>query len=198
MDSILRVPLNVSLTQEQRLRELQRGFTQVCNALALLVHKTRVGNAFCLVLRAGRFVYQHPLDRFNLKRLGIKPLVCSADSCPVYFDCYRLSVKAGHLPMFALGRHMRFLLALRPQDEALCRDQKLREVLLARRREGICEIAFLLSGASVLQDSGHERISQTSARGAIGDGDIDAYAYAGAVAGGTGEIPKYIKVEEVQ
>ncbi|WP_281631040.1 hypothetical protein [Diaphorobacter sp. LR2014-1] len=41
MDSILRIPLNASPEQAQRLQDLQRGFAQLCNALAPLVQSTR-------------------------------------------------------------------------------------------------------------------------------------------------------------
>ena len=205
MDSILRIPLNASPEQAQRLQELQRGFAQVCNALAPLVQQTRVWNRVALhhltyrqlreqfpemgsqmvcnaiysVSRTARLVFQHPQSPFNLARLGSKPLpvLRFADSCPVYFDRHTLSLKAGQLSMFTLDGRMRFQLALAAQDEARFHAQKLREIVLSRRRDGVYELAFMLAGDQV--------------------GGKDARQH-DTSAGTTGEIPEYIVVEEVQ
>lgn len=249
MNTLLHVPLKADAAQVQRLQDLQKGFARVCNALAPLVQQTRVWNRVALhhmayrqlraqfpemgsqmvcnaiysVSRAGRLVYQHPLSRFNLERLGSKPLPLMrfADSCPVYFDRHTLSVKAGQLSMFTLDGRMRFQLALGAQDEARFHTQKLREVLLTRRRDGIYELAFLLSGVQPGDAgpprAGHEGASQAGADGdedtgsganasanadanadANGAADADTTDAADGGAGGTGEIPEYIKVEEVQ
>ena len=243
MNTLLHVPLKADAAQVQRLQDLQKGFARVCNALAPLVQQTRVWNRVALhhmayrqlreqfpemgsqmvcnaiysVSRAGRLVYQHPLSRFNLERLGSKPLPLMrfADSCPVYFDRHTLSVKGGQLSMFTLDGRMRFQLALGPQDEARFHTQKLREVLLTRRRDGIYELAFLLSGvqpggagapgaghegalhAGGDGDSGANASANTDGNGAA-DADTDTTATADGGAVGTGEIPEYIKVEEVQ
>ena len=240
MNTLLHIPLNADAAQVQRLQDLQQGFARVCNALAPLVQQTRVWNRVALhhlayrqlraqfpemgsqmvcnaiysVSRAGRLVYQHPLSRFNLERLGTKPLPLMrfADSCPVYFDRHTLSVKAGQLSMFTLDGRMRFQLALGPQDEARFHTQKLREVLLTRRRDGIYELAFLLSGVQ----AGDAGAPGAAHAGVDGEGDIGSDAGANAAAntaananananpsadgdaGGTGEIPEYIKVEEVE
>ena len=172
MNSMLRIPLNTSPEQAQRLQALQSGFAQVCNALAPMVQQTRVWNRVALhhlayrqlreqfpemgsqmvcnaiysVSRTSRLVFQNPGSPFSLARLGDKPLplLRFADSCPVYFDRHTLSLKAGQLSMFTLDGRMRFQLALGPQDEANFHAHKLREIVLSRRPDGVYELSFLL------------------------------------------------------
>ena len=173
MKSVLRISLNTSPEQAQRLQALQSGFAQVCNALAPLVQQTRVWNRVALhhlayrqlreqfpemgsqmvcnaiysVSRTSRLVFQHPGSPFNLARLGDKPLplLRFADSCPVYFDRHTLSLKAGQLSLFTLDGRMRFQLALAAQDEANIHAYKLREIVLSRRSDGVYELSFLLA-----------------------------------------------------
>ena len=173
MNSVLRIPLNASPEQVQRLQALQMGFARVCNALAPLVQQTRVWNRVALhhlyyrqlreqfpemgsqmvcnaiysVSRTSRLVFQHPGSPFHLSRLGDKPLplLRFADSCPVYFDRHTLSLKAGQLSMFTLDGRMRFQLALGAQDEAAFHARKLREIVLSRRLDSVYELSFLLA-----------------------------------------------------
>ena len=173
MKSVLRISLNTSPEQAQRLQALQSGFAQVCNALAPLVQQTRVWNRVALhhlayrqlreqfpemgsqmvcnaiysVSRTSRLVFQHPGSPFSLARLGDKPLplLRFADSCPVYFDRHTLSLKAGQLSMFTLDGRMRFQLALAAQDEANFHTHKLREIVLSCRPDGVYELSFLLA-----------------------------------------------------
>lgn len=202
MNSILCISLNASPEQAQRLLALQQGFAQVCNALAPLVQRTRVWNRVALhhlayrqlreqfpdmgsqmvcnaiysVSRTSRLVFQHPASPFYLARLGDKPLplLRFADSCPVYFDRHTLSVKAGQLSMFTLDGRMRFQLALRPEDETSFHTCKLREIVLARRSDGIYQLSFVLASEQISD----ETPLSTEAAG--------------------GEIPEYIMVEEAQ
>jgi hypothetical protein len=207
---VLRIPLQADPEQAQRLQALQVGFARVCNALAPLVQQTKVWNRVALhhlsyrqlreqfpemgsqmvcnaiysVSRTARLVFQHPQSPFNLAHLGDKPLplLRFADSCPVYFDRHTLSLKAGQLSMFTLDGRMRFQLALAAQDEERFHTQKLREIVLSRRSDGVFELAFMLVSA---QESGNVQ-AQAGA---------DA---ADAADGAEGEIPEYIVVEEVQ
>lgn len=202
MNSALRIPLNTSPEQAQRLLALQRGFAQVCNALAPLVQSTKIWNRVALhhlayrqlreqfpemgsqmvcnaiysVSRTCRMVFQHPASPFHLDRLGSRPLplLRFADSCPVYFDRHTLSLKAGQLSMFTLDGRMRFQLALRPEDEASFHARKLREIVLSRRSDGIYELSFLFADDELPSNSP---------------------AAPEEVAAG-GEIPEYIMVEE--
>jgi hypothetical protein len=204
MNSVLRIPLQAEPDQVQRLQALQVGFARVCNALAPQVQQTKVWNRVALhhlsyrqlreqfpemgsqmvcnaiysVSRTARLVFQHPQSPFNLARLGSKPLplLRFADSCPVYFDRHTLSLKAGQLSMFTLDGRMRFQLALAAPDEERFHTQKLREIVLSRRSDGVYELAFMLVSAQ--------------------EGS-DAQAQAGADSA-MGEIPEYIVVEEVQ
>ena len=210
MNSVLRIPLNASPEQVKRLQALQTGFAQVCNALAPLVQQTRVWNRVALhhlsyrqlreqfpemgsqmvcnaiysVSRTARMVFQHPQSPFNLARLGDKPLplLRFADSCPVYFDRHTLSLKAGQLSMFTLDGRMRFQLALAARDEERFHTQKLREIVLSRRSDGVYELAFML-------------VSEAEGGNAPAQKGADA---TDAADGAMGEIPEYIVVEEVQ
>lgn len=200
MNSTLRIPLNASPEQVQRLQALQQGFAQVCNALAPLVQQTRVWNRVALhhlayrqlrerfpemgsqmvcnaiysVSRSCRLVFQHPNSPFYLARLGDKPLplLRFADSCPVYFDRHTLSLKAGQLSMFTLDGRMRFQLALRPEDEANFHAHKLREIVLARRPDDVYELAFVLVDPE------------------------EPIAFDAAPAATDAEIPEYVMIEE--
>ena len=205
MNSVLRVPLEASPAQLERLQALQLRFAKVCNALAPLVQQTRVWNRVALhhlayrqmreqfpemgsqmvcnaiysVSRTGRLVFQHLQSPFHLARLGDKPLplLRFSDSCPVYFDRHTLSLKAGQLSMFTLDGRMRFQLRLGPQDEEAFHTRKLREIVLARRTDGVYALSFLLGEAVVAGAS--TPLSTDKAQ------DADS-----------GEIPEYIMVEE--
>lgn len=199
MSFVLRIPLNTSPEQAQRLLALQQAFARVCNALAPLVQRTRVWNRVALhhlayrslreqfpdlgsqmvcnaiysVSRTSRVVFQHPSSPFNLARLSDKPLplLRFADSCPVYFDRHTLSLKAGQLSMFTLDGRMRFQLALQPEDEQRFHTCKLREIVLSRSSEGAYVLSFFFASEPNTEPSPAE------------------------MAGG--EIPEYIMVEEV-
>ena len=222
MLSTLRVPLHVAPDQVARLQALQAGFARVCNALGPLVQQTRVWNRVALhhlayrqlreefpqmgsqmvcnaiysVSRTGRLVYQHPQSPFNLERLGDKPLplLRFTDTCPVYFDRHTLSLKAGQLSMFTLDGRMRFQLALSAQDEARFHAQKLREIVLARRDDGVYELTFLLEQ----EQAGKDGQRAPGAGSAAGVGAINSVNGMGADGAVPGEIPEYILVEEVQ
>lgn len=205
MNSVLRIPLAASPEQLERLLALQQGFAKVCNALAPLVQQTRVWNRVALhhlayrqlreqfpemgsqmvcnaiysVSRTGRLVFQHPHSPFNLARLGDKPLplLRFADSCPVYFDRHTLSLKAGQLSMFTLDGRMRFQLALGAQDEQAFHERKLREIVLARRPDGVYELSFLLGDPALAATASTAPTAETTDPA-------------------SGEIPEYIMVEE--
>ncbi|MES2609852.1 MAG: hypothetical protein V4679_06395 [Pseudomonadota bacterium] len=200
MNFLLRIPLNATPDQVERLHALQVGFAKVCNAIAPVVQQTKVWNRVALhhltyrqlreqfpemgsqmvcnaiysVSRTGRLVYQHPASPFNLARLGDRPLplLQFADTLPVYFDRHTLSVKAGQLSMFTLDGRMRFELALRPEDEASFHERKLREIVLSRRTDGVYALSFLLGDGSDAKDAQTEMPMPN------------------------GEIPEYIMVHE--
>lgn len=158
MNSTLRVSLQTSPTQGQRLGELQVAFAQVCNTLAPLVQQTAcwnrvalhhmaykslrqqfpdlgsqmVCNAIYSVSRASRLVYQHPTSPFNHTRLAGKPLprIHFLPQSPVYFDRHTLSLKDSQVSMFTLDGRMRFRLDLEPANELRFRQEKLREIVL--------------------------------------------------------------------
>lgn len=178
----LRLQLDASPEQKDRLLALQAAFARLCNALAPVVRDTRcwnrvalhhmsykslreqfpeigsqmVCNAIYSVCRASRLVYQHPKSPFNVARLGNAqlPLLRFADNCPVYFDRHTLSLKAGQLSMYTLDGRMRFQLALRPEDEAAFHEQKLREIVLSQQGGGSFELSFWLTDANAQGNEG--------------------------------------------
>ncbi|MBK6556466.1 MAG: hypothetical protein IPG16_04360 [Comamonadaceae bacterium] len=173
MKSQLRIPLHTSPEQAARLQALQTVFAQACNSIAPLVQQTGIWNRVALhhlaykalrakypaigsqmacnviysVSRASRLIYQHPSSPFHVSRLGGKalPLLHFTNAAPVYFDRHTLSLKDGQLSMFTLDGRMRFQLALQTQDEARFHHQKLHEIVLARRSDGVFELCFLFS-----------------------------------------------------
>lgn len=217
MTSMLRISLNASPEQVQRLQALQTGFAQVCNALAPLVQQTRVWNRVALhhlayrqlreqfpemgsqmvcnaiysVSRTCRLVFQHPDSPFSLQRLGSKPLplLRFADSCPVYFDRHTLSLKASQLSMFTLDGRMRFQLTLRAEDEQAFHTSKLREIVLARRADSVYELSFLLAPL----DASGAAITAVPKTAALASAALVTEAPEAV----SGEIPEYIIVEEV-
>lgn len=198
---MLRIALNPTPDQFERLAALQREFARVCNALAPTVRDTRcwnrvalhhmmykplreqfpalgsqmVCNAIYSVCRSSRLVYQHPTSVFNVARWGDRPLPLMRyhDTCPVYFDRHTLSIKSGRLSMYTLDGRMRFHLALRPEDEAAFHSMKLREVVLTHVEPSNYELSFLLG------DSDESPVSEEQEMG-------------------SSDIPEYLMVDEVE
>jgi hypothetical protein len=169
----LQVELKGEPQQVESLLALQRAFSEVCNALAPLVQKTRcwnrvtlhhlayrdlrnqfpamgsqmVCNAIYSVSRTSRMLFQHPGSPFHITRLEGKalPLLHFTETCPVYFDRHTLSVKDGRLSMYTLDGRVRFDLALGAEHELAFHQKKLREVVLNRTREGGFQLNFHFS-----------------------------------------------------
>lgn len=175
MNSTLHIPLHTDAAQRERLVALQRGFAELCNALAPVVQRTRtwnrvalhhlsyrdlrtqfpgmgsqmVCNAIYSVSRTCRLLFQNPKSPFHLSRLGDRPLplVRFADAAPVYFDRHTLSIRSGRLSMFTLDGRMHFDLKLEPGYEEALRTQRLREIVLRRRADGVFALTFRLGDA---------------------------------------------------
>ena len=203
--SLVRIPLNTAPEQAERLLALQRGFAELCNALAPLVRSTRVWNRVALhhlayrqlreqfpamgsqmvcnaiysVSRTCRLVFQHPGSPFHLDKLSGRalPLLRFTENCPVYFDRHTLSLKQGVLSMFTLDGRMRFQLSLEPEVLQRFQTQKLREVVLSRVADAAFELAFLLGEAPAAEAGLAESESALPS--------LEA-----------GEIPEYVMVEE--
>ena len=208
MESILRIPLQLSTEQVRRLQSLQHGFAQLCNALAPTVQATRVWNRVALhhlsyrqlreqfpamgsqmvcnaiysVSRTCRALFQQPASPFHLEKLGDKPLplLRFTDSCPVYFDRHTLSLKEGQLSMFTLDGRMRFQLSLDAQDEQRFHELKMREIVLAGSVMNGYTLTFVLADSA-------EETKDTRSSNALSFDSEDTLA---------GEIPEYILVEE--
>ena len=175
MNSWLRIPLNTSPEQRQRLLELQHEFARACNALAPVVQETRIWNRVALhhlayrklresfpgigsqmacnaiysVSRAARLVFQTPGSPFHHTLMVDKPLprLQFLETAPVYFDRHTLSIKAGQASLYTLDGRMRFQLALQPEQEAAFHQRKLLEASLQRRGEGF-ELQFSFGPAA--------------------------------------------------
>ena len=176
MNSELRIPLNTTPEQAERLLALQAAFAQVCNALAEVVQQTRIWNRVVLhhltykrlreqfpamgsqmvcnaiysVSRHSRIVFQHPASPFNVGKLGERPLprLQFTATCPVYFDRHTLSIKDGQLSMYTLDGRMRFQLGLRPEDEQRFHQGKLREVVLSQYAPRAFALSFTFGDAA--------------------------------------------------
>jgi len=172
MNSIIRVPLNSSPEQFERLLALQSAFAEVCNVLAPEVQRSKVWNRVTLhhlhyrnlrakfpalgsqmicnaiyaVSRTSRLVFQTPASPFSLAKLGTKPLplLNFANSCPVYFDRHTLSIKGTQLSLFTLDGRMHFELTLPAEQLLLFKVAKLREISLTRRIDNLFELSFWL------------------------------------------------------
>ena len=202
----LRISLNTTPEQAQKLVALQAAFAQLCNALAPTVQQSRnwnrvtlhhlayrslrqqfpsigsqmVCNAIYAVSRTARQVFQNPASPFHLGRLGDRPLPLMqfADNNPVYFDRHTLSLKAGFLSLFTLDGRMRLKLALRPADEAQFHEGKLHEVVLSRRKDQKFELALTFVDLDQpLDEAEAARVPRASQN--------------------KGQIPDYVKVEAV-
>ena len=172
MNSIIRVPLNSSPEQFERLLALQAAFAEVCNVLAPEVQRSKVWNRVALhhlhyrnlrerfpalgsqmicnaiyaVSRTSRLVFQTPASPFSLAKLGTKPLplLNFANSCPVYFDRHTLSIKGTQLSLFTLDGRMHFELTLPAEQLLMFKVAKLREISLTRRLDNLFELSFWL------------------------------------------------------
>lgn len=158
MKTALRVALDTSAAQAERLRRLQAAFSEVCNALAPIVQQTRcwnrvalhhmtykglrerfpaigsqmICNAIYSVSRASRHVYQHPSSPFNVGRDPARslPLLRFQPQAPVYFDRHTLSLKNGQVSLYTLDGRMKFTIGLDAEDERRFHTEKLREIVL--------------------------------------------------------------------
>ena len=207
MDALLRIPLETTPAQVQRLLQLQQGFAQLCTALAPLVQQTRVWNRVALhhlayrqlreafpqmgsqmvcnaiysVSRTCRLVFQSPSSPLHLDKLGDRPLplLRFGANSPVYFDRHTLSIKAGQLSMFTLDGRMRFELALAPEVQQRFAQQKLREVVL---QQGQASASGVPSFALVFLLVDHQQEQDGASALPLPQ---------------PGELPEYVMVDEV-
>ena len=197
MDALLRIPLETTPAQVQRLLQLQQGFAQLCNALAPLVQQTRVWNRVALhhlayrqlreafpqmgsqmvcnaiysVSRTCRLVFQSPSSPLHLDKLGDRPLplLRFGANSPVYFDRHTLSIKAGQLSMLALA----------PEVQQRFAQQKLREVVL---QQGQASASGVPSFALVFLLVDHQQEQDGASALPLPQ---------------PGELPEYVMVDEV-
>ncbi len=159
----LSITLNTTPEMDTQLRQLQREFAAVCNAIAPIVQETRcwnrvalhhlvyhdlrgrfpqlgsqlICNAIYSVSRHCRTIFQSPGSPFNLARLGSRalPKMRFAPEAPVYFDRHTLSIRNGIVSMLTLDGRIRFRLAISEADEQRFRKERLREIILFREND---------------------------------------------------------------
>jgi hypothetical protein len=179
MNNFLRIPLNTTAAQFERLLSLQKVFSQACNQLAPEVSRSRVWNRVALhhlhyralrdqfpalgsqmvcnaiyaVSRTARLIYQSPSSPFQVQKMGDRPLPALrfAETCPVYFDRHTLSLKQGKLSLFTLDGRMQFELTLVPEQLALFEQGKLREIVLSRGSDGVFVLSFWLASEAAVE-----------------------------------------------
>lgn len=208
MNFQVRVPLNTSLEQAAKLRELRSVFARVCNSLAPHVQQSKVWNRVALhhlhyralreahqelgsqmvcnaiyaVSKMARLIYQHPSSPYNINRRSGQalPLLKFADNCPVYFDRHTLSLKPGQLSLYTMDGRIHFALSLDADKLALFTQARMREVVLHERQDLVFELSFFLE----LPD---EKVAPTEP-GTMEDITPDSSE--------TAPIPDYVSVED--
>ena len=169
----MRIQLNTTPEQDQRLLALQVAVAEVCNALVPLVRERRcwnrvalhhiayhamrqrfpslgsqmVCNAIYAVSRACRIILQAPNSPWVLGRGSEQqiPELRFLATSPVFFDRHTLSIKRGRFSMYTLDGRMKFEASLTEEDEARFSDEKLREVALSRGAGGY-ELSVTFAG----------------------------------------------------
>lgn len=158
MSPSLKLLLNTSPEQFDRLRRLQAQFSAACNAVAPIAQANRCWNRVALhhlayrevrtrfpqlgsqmacnaiysVARTYRAVLHHKQSPWNLEQRPNQPLprICFTENAPVYFDRHTLSLKNGMLSMYTLDGRLRFELNLSAQDAQRFTHEKIREIVL--------------------------------------------------------------------
>lgn len=163
------------------LERLQAAFAEVCTALGSIVQETRcwnrvalhhltyhklreqfpalgsqmVCNAIYSVSRSARLIFQNRASPWSLeRRQGLPlPLMRFAASAPVYFDRHTLSLRRGGLSMYTLDGRLRFEVGLTATDEQRFREEKLKEILLSRDKQGFYLVFSLGVANEVVPES---------------------------------------------
>lgn len=176
MNSKIVLRLDTNAEQLACLERLQAAFAEVCTALGPIVQETRcwnrvalhhltyrkmreqfpalgsqmICNAIYSVSRSARLMFQNNSSPWCIeKRPGQPlPLLRFAASAPVYFDRHTLSLRRGGLSMYTLDGRLRFEVGLTPGDEQRFREEKLKEILLSRDKQGF----FLVFSLGVVDE----------------------------------------------
>lgn len=163
MQPSLRLFLNTSPPQFERLCRLQIEFSAACNAVAPIAQENRCWNRVALhhlvyrqiraefpqlgsqmacnaiysVARTYRAVLQGKQSPWNLDLRPNQPLpaIRFTELAPVYFDRHTLSLRNGALSMYTLDGRLHFELDLSPADSDCLTQQKIREIVLLRVAE---------------------------------------------------------------
>jgi hypothetical protein len=251
MNPILRFPLDCNAAQHAQLLALQKLFAQACNEMTLQVAQTRVWNRVALhhlhyrmlrqkypalgsqmacnaiyaVSRTARLLYQAVGSPFYIHKMGERPLprLLFSDDSPVYFDLHTLSMKEERLSLFTLDGRMQFGLSLSAAQGAAFAAGKPREIVLARRADGMFALTFYLVLAKAQEgvagsgdsagagdqkalglDEGFELSDDEPAAGAgagsssrVGAGAADEMGTMGAIGGAGYRVPAYVSLEGV-
>lgn len=159
---IIELPLTEG--QKERLSELQKLFSDGCNAIAPIVREARCWNRVALhhmvyrqlrsnfptlgsqmacnviysVCRAARAIYQGEGSPWSINSgaVGALPLIRFSETAPVYFDRHTLSLRDGLLSLFTLDGRMRVSVDLDPEFVERFQAGDLREISLLRSFAG--------------------------------------------------------------
>lgn len=181
MNSKIVLRLDTNAEQLACLERLQAAFAEVCTALGPIVQETRcwnrvalhhltyrklreqfpalgsqmVCNAIYSVSRSARLIFQNRASPWGIEKRPDQPLplLRFAASAPVYFDRHTLSLRRGGLSMYTLDGRLRFEVGLTPGDEQRFREEKLKEILLSRDKQGFFLVFSLGVADEIVQES---------------------------------------------
>jgi hypothetical protein len=169
VNAVLRICLQCSADQHQRLLSLQAEFSRACNLVSQLARANRCWNRVALhhlsyrllrqtfpnlgsqmacnavysVCRACRWAYQHPDSPLRLAAEPNAPmaLIFFLPNAPVYFDRHTLNLSQSELSMYTLDGRIHFKLTVSTKDQQRFLTEKLKEVALTRSPQGF-ELVF--------------------------------------------------------
>lgn len=176
----IKLQLNASPAQFERLCRLQAEFSAACNLVSPIAQENHCWNRVTLhhlayrqiraqfpqlgaqmacnaiysVSRTFRAVLQNKRSPWNIEQRPDMPLpeIRFTDQAPVYFDRHTLSLKSNQLSMYTLDGRLHFELALAVADADRLVRQKIREIVLLRISESFL-LQIWLDEKAALPDS---------------------------------------------
>jgi methyl coenzyme M reductase subunit D len=164
MHKNISIRLNTNPEQLLLLKELQRNYVAICNAISpvaqasrcwnrvilhhMVYHKMReqfpntgsqmICNAIYSVCHICRIMFQHPNSPWNVETHPVAklPAIVFLEQTPVFFDRHTLNLKGNQLSMYTLNGRIRFALELSDEDQRRFHEEKLKEILLVNDAAG--------------------------------------------------------------
>jgi len=212
MNMVIRVPLDLSRQQRERLCALRSVFSGACNELAGAVQQSGIWsrvalhhlhyrrlreqfpllgsqmtcNAIYAVSRMARLVYESPGSPYRSRRPGNEalPRIRFAENSPVHFDRHTLSLVGSRLSLFTLDGRMHLDLASDSARPQVLVRARLSEIVLVERRAGMFELLFVIARPA---DGPLPGAGPRGSRGAVHAADRTPPA-----------MPPYLTVEEFE